>query len=90
MLRMETQHNVVTYYRYIESIFSESDANFDLIASEIQTVSAKFEDAGMSQGQVINQLAEWIRNQRQLDADKSMACRIVVAFFIQNCEVFHK
>ena len=90
MLRMETQHNVVMYYRYIESIFSKSDANFDLIASEIQTVSAKFEAAGMSQDQVVNQLAEWIRNQSHLDADKSMACRIVVAFFVQNCEVFHK
>lgn len=44
----------------------------------------------MSQAEVIAQLAEWIRNKSELDASRQMACKIVVSFFIQNCEVFHK
>lgn len=90
ILKNETQLQVVMYYRYIEKVFSESDADFDMIASEVKLSSQKLEKAGMSQAEVINQLAEWIRNKSGLDVSRQMACNIVVSFFIQNCEVFHK
>lgn len=90
VLKNETQMQVVMYYRYIEKVFSESDADFDMIASEVKLSSQKLEKAGMSQAEVIAQLAEWIRNKSGLDASRQLACNIVVSFFIQNCEVFHK
>ncbi|OQB13587.1 MAG: hypothetical protein BWY15_01662 [Firmicutes bacterium ADurb.Bin193] len=90
ILKNETQLQVVTYYRYIEKVFSESDADFDIIASEIKVSSQKLEKAGMSQAEVMAQLSEWIRNKSGLGADGQLACNIVVSFFIQNCEVFHK
>lgn len=34
---------VVTYYRYIEKVFSNSNADFDMIASEIKVSSMKLE-----------------------------------------------
>lgn len=81
---------IVTYYRYIEKVFSNSNADFDMIASEIKIGSMKLEQAGLSQTDVISQLSEWMRNKAGLGTDSRLACNIVVSFFIQNCEVFHK
>lgn len=44
----------------------------------------------MSQSDVIDYLTDWIRNKTNLGTDSRPACNAVVAFFIQNCEVFHK
>lgn len=90
ILKNETLLHVVTYYRYIEKVFSESDADFDIIAAEIKISSQKLEKAGLSQPDVVSQLSEWIRNKAKLGSDSKLACNIVVSFFIQNCEVFHK
>lgn len=90
MLKTETQIKVLQYYRYIESIFSESEKDFDLIASEVKMSSQKLEKSGMSQSDVIEYLSDWIRNKTNLGMDSRLACNAVVAFFIQNCEVFHK
>lgn len=90
ILKNETQVQVVMYYRYIEKVFSESDADFDTIAAEIRIGSQKLEKAGLTQSEVIAQLSEWIRNKACLSVNQQLACNIVVSFFIQNCEVFHK
>ena len=90
ILKNETQMQVVTYYRYIEKVFSNSNADFDMIASEIKVSSMKLEKSGLSQSDVISQLSEWIRNKAGLATKSRLACNIVVSFFIQNCEVFHK
>lgn len=90
ILKNETQVQVVTYYRYIEQVFSNSDTDFDMIASEIKVSSMKLEKASLSQSDVITQLSEWIRNKAGLGTESRLACNIVVSFFIQNCEVFHK
>jgi len=90
ILKNETQVQVVMYYRYIEKVFSESDSDFDTIAAEIKISSQKLEKAGLPQSEVIVQLSEWIRNKACLSSNQQLACNIVVSFFIQNCEVFHK
>lgn len=54
ILKNETQVQVVMYYRYIEKVFSESDADFDIIASEIKISSMKLEKSGLAQSDVIN------------------------------------
>lgn len=91
LLQNEVQNYVLSYYRYIESIFSESTDNFDEIAGEVKLSSQKLEKAGLSQEEAINNLTEWIHNKAFIGGDKGrLACRIVVCFFIQNCEVFYK
>lgn len=90
ILKNEIQIKVLQYYRYIESIFSSSETDFDLIASEVKACSMKLEKSGMSQPDVIEYLAEWIRNKTSLGTESKTACSVVVAFFIQNCEVFYR
>lgn len=90
LLKNEIKMNVLNYYKYIESVFSSSEVDFDSIATEIKLCSTKFEKSGMSQEDVVLQLAEWIRDKAGISENSLMACQIVVAFFVQNCEVFHK
>lgn len=91
LLMNDVRNHVLQYYRYIETIFSEMTDAFDDIAGEIKLSSQKLERAGLSQENVIYNLTEWIHNKAFAGADKGkMACRIVVCFFIQNCEVFYK
>lgn len=49
LLQNEVQGHVLLYYRYIESIFSESTDNFDEIAGEVKLSSQKLEKSGMTQ-----------------------------------------
>lgn len=91
LLMNEVQNHVLQYYRYIENIFSDMTDAFDDIAGEVKLSSQKLERAGMSQEAVIYNLTEWIHNKAFAGIDRGkMACKIVVCFFIQNCEVFYK
>lgn len=90
ILKNETKTHVLHYYRYIEAVFSESGADFDTIASEIKMCSKLYENAGLSQEEVIVKLADWIRKRANMGENAKLPCNIVVSFFIQNCEVFHK
>ena len=89
ILKNETKMQVVTYYRYIEKVFSNSTSDFDTIAAEVKISSSKLEKAGLLQADIITNLSEWIRNKAGLGTESRLACNIVVAFFVQNCEVFH-
>lgn len=91
LLKNEIQIDVLYYYRYIESVFSQSVNNFDEIANEVRLCSKKLENAGYSQEEVIMHLVDWIHNKAFIGTDTGrQACKIVVSFFIQNCEVFYK
>ena len=91
LLMNDVRNHVLQYYRYIETIFSEMTDVFDDIAGEVKLSSQKLEKAGLSQEDVIYNMTEWIHNKAFAgDTKGKMACRIVVCFFIQNCEVFYK
>ena len=91
LLMNDVRNHVLQYYRYIETIFSEMTDVFDDIAGEVKLSSQKLEKSGLSQEDVIYNLTEWIHNKAFAgDTKGKMACRIVVCFFIQNCEVFYK
>ena len=91
LLMNDVRNHVLQYYRYIETIFSEMTDVFDDIAGEVKLSSQKLEKAGLSQEDVIYNLTEWIHNKAFAgDTKGKMACRIVVCFFVQNCEVFYK
>ncbi|NQP31589.1 hypothetical protein HO924_05100 [Streptococcus suis] len=91
LLMNDVRNHVLQYYRYIETIFSEMTDVFDDIAGEVKLSSQKLEKVGLSQEDIIYNLTEWIHNKVFAgDTKGKMACRIVVCFFIQNCEVFYK
>ncbi|MEG1926416.1 MAG: hypothetical protein RR415_11800 [Ruthenibacterium sp.] len=94
VLRHTLTDNVLTYYRFIEDTFSNMDSgtatDFDLIASEIHVTYEMLERENLSQDEIVNRLAEWIQTSTHMASKYYLACHIVVAFFVQNCEVFHE
>lgn len=90
LLQKDIQSKVVQFYKYIEKVFSESGADFKQIGSDVQKCAKRFEKKGLSQRDVAYNLAKWMRNKTNLGTDGTLACNAVVAFFIQNCEVFGK
>lgn len=90
VLQSDVRDKVLQYYYFIEKTFSDETEDFDGIAAAIKDSSQRLEHSGLSQDDVIEQLTEWIRNQVRLGTEYKLACRIVVCFFIQNCEVFYK
>lgn len=90
VLQSDVRDKVLQYYYFIEKTFSDETDDFDGIAAAIKDSSQRLEHSGLSQDEVIEQLAEWIRSQVRLGTEYRLACRIVVCFFIQNCEVFYR
>lgn len=94
MLRADEKARVLKYYNYINNLFSDLDRTgtkvFEHIASEIRIVYEKLDNGTQTQDQIVQALSEWICNKTQLGTDYQRACDIIVAFFIQNCEVFHE
>ena len=83
---------VLRYYHYIEKLFAsmerEGTGNFNLIASEIAVAFQKLNQGTLSQDEIVEELAKWIKNKSGVGDSNLRACHIVVAYFIQNCEVF--
>lgn len=94
LLKNDETTRVLRYYNFINDMFASMErdgtGDFELIASEINTAYKKLDNGSLSQEEVVTQLAEWIRNKAQVAGKYLRACHIVVAYFIQNCEVFRE
>ncbi len=92
LLIERTEFYVSRYYKYIEQLFINAEAegvlDFNLVAQEVNLCFEKLLKLGLSQDEICIQLADWIKHSTKSSSD--IACQIVVAFFIQNCEVFYE
>lgn len=80
---------ILKYYRFIEDSFSEI-GNFESIALDIRKAFIKLEKLYLNQEDIIDALVKWMLKLTGLPKEKSRACEIIVAFFVQNCEVFYE
>lgn len=83
--------NVVEYFNCISEIFgqlsAESRLNFEEVASEIRLAFFKADKDELTQEQIFEVLVDKIRGGNR--ALTVSACEAVVAFFVQDCEVFN-
>lgn len=82
---------VGTYYYHIEELFKQNETicgkKFKLIAAEVALKYQKISSSkGIDQNQIFESMVDWLKNNFP-NASRN-ACEIVIAFFIQNCEVF--
>ena len=89
LLKNSIQNSVLTYYKYISALFEEID-DFDIIQSEIKKAFKELNSGDWSQQEIVEKLAQWILEQTKRPAQHIEACRIIVAFFVQSCEVFNE
>lgn len=90
-LIIKTEGFVVPYYRYIKTLFSQLERegilNFEDVANEVLLSYRKLSSNGLTHDEIYTQLVNWFKN--KTNAQNTLACEIIVAFFVQNCEVFH-
>lgn len=90
-LQGTVKYYVMGYYNKIRDEFSNMAGNsfyFDDLAATMKLAYIKLKREKLSQGEIFNQLANWILNKENLENEYLEAARIIVAFFVQNCEVF--
>lgn len=92
LLKDEIRNKVVKFYLYIENLFKEASNNnssfFDNLANAVKFASDNYINQNLPQQVVYDYMVQWFKN-KSYSADDT-ACRIMVAFFVQNCEVFHE
>lgn len=90
-LQTTVQFYVMGYYNKIRDEFSNIAGDsfyFDDLAATMKLAYIKLKREKLSQGAIFDQLANWILEKEHLEREYLEAARIVVAFFVQNCEVF--
>lgn len=90
-LIFKTQGYVVHYYKFIKSVFSqlerEGKLSFEDVAHDVHRCFKKLHAEGLSQDEIYDNLVDWFKNKTK--AQSVLACEIIVAFFVQSCEVFY-
>jgi hypothetical protein len=89
-LLIKVKGYVVEYFCYVQECFklleSEGKLKFEVIASKVKTSYLTLKNTGRSQEDIFFALVEWLYNQTQ--KKHITACEIIIAFFVQDCEVF--
>lgn len=92
LLKTKIQGYVTNYYLYIRELFrnleQSGNFNFKVLSMQIRTGFIKLEAIGATQTDIYNAIVDWLNN-KTLKVSR-MACEAVVAFFVQNCEVFNE
>lgn len=87
----EIKKDVVENYVYIEDLFKNASLKnatfFDQLASEVKYVCDNLISQPHSQETVFYQMVAWLKSKASCKSD--IACRKIISFFVQNCEVFH-
>lgn len=83
--------DVASYYLLIRKLFADLDKNnnsttFDSIASQIKSFYLKVKTITSDQEQIYNHIAAWLYDKNKIGSIE--AYKIIVSFFVQNCEVF--
>lgn len=90
VVKRTIKNDVVDYFDFIRKLFIEMDKvspyKFDTLASQVKTFYCKCMQTSQNQEFVYTVLVDWLNE--KTDGYSRRACEIVIAFFIQDCEVF--
>ena len=90
LLKREIKNDVVDYFLYIRGLFKELNKytpyKFEIIASQIRTTYFKIKQTNDNQDVIYYSLVNWLY--KKTGSKYRKACEIIIAFFIQDCEVF--
>lgn len=89
-IKRSIKNDVVDYFDYIKRMFVEMDKltpkKFDTLASQVKTFYLKCSQTITNQNQIYVILVDWLDEKTGFYSKR--ACEIIIAFFIQDCEVF--
>ena len=83
---------VLRYYRHIEELFKQYERlgllRFNKIKNEISQCFESLDEQDLNQQEIFDAMVQWL--QKQSKCKNLPACGIIIAFFVQNCEVFYE
>lgn len=89
-IKRTVKNDVVDYFDYIRRMFKEinqkSPYKFETLASQIKSFYLKCMQTNQNQEEVYTSLVDWLNE--KTNSYSRRACEIVIAYFIQDCEVF--
>lgn len=89
-IKRTIKSDVVDYFDYIRKTFVEMDKitpyKFETLASQIKSFYCKTMQINSNQEFIYSALVDWLNE--KTGSYSRRACEIVIAFFIQDCEVF--
>jgi hypothetical protein len=90
LLLNDIRDKVVRYFLYVQEMLRNIDNSRSqkskIIASEIRTCFLKMGDEVLSQEEMFYALVKWLQSKTQSQSE--IACEIIIAYFVQDCEVF--
>ena len=90
-LRKSIQSDVDDYYNYLRKQLSDLDdvgSECKIIGSQFQISYEKLSKVMTDQEEIYNRIILWVLEELELTDKYYIAVRIIVSFFVQNCEVF--
>ena len=91
-LKKEIRDAVVDHMSEIQKLFAqcqlEKVINTSTITNDMAVAYDAVKGKGYSQNMVFDELADWILDSLQLGDECRYACRLIVSYFVQDCEVF--
>lgn len=89
-IKRTVKNDVVDYFDYMHRLFIDMDRinpyKFETLASQIKCFYLKCMQINQNQEIVYTSLVDWLNE--KTNSYSRRACEIVVAYFIQDCEVF--
>ena len=89
ILNHKIKEDVSYYYLFIRKCFAEIDKTnmtFEIIAGQIKSFYKKISSITTDQNKIFESIANWIFDKYKVGNIETY--RIIVSFFVQNCEVF--
>ncbi len=92
LLKTKVSGYITTNYPYIRELLHQMDGknNFlqNVLAEQIHSCFKKMDAITKDKSEIFSHIVSWIKNKTQ--SRSTEACEAVVAFFVQNCEVFNE
>lgn len=90
LIRRQIKNDVADYFTFIKGVFNEIDKEipemFNTVALEIKLFYTKCKQITVNQEVIYERIVDWLFNKTGKTSKR--ACEIIIAYFIQDCEVF--
>ena len=85
LMALRHYDNIKKHFALLDKV---DEGTFDDIATSIKHIYNKFARTYSTQEEIFNALVDWLNEKTFNDSKYRTACEIVMAFFVQDCEVF--
>lgn len=91
VLKDDIRKYVIGYYLFIKGLFDDvairNSACINRISEQVKYHSNNLVSQNLPQEVIFDKMVDWLK--AKIPCASNTSCRIIIAFFVQNCEVFH-